>query len=70
MRTRTFDEWFSARHGEVVFKLNMLHLDVLCSTDFSPYLCNNNDDDGQRLTDVQMVDLVMKLCDKMVGRIV
>jgi hypothetical protein len=50
-----------------LFKLNMLHLDVLCSTDFSPYLCNNNNDDTQRMTDVQLVDLVMKLCDKMVS---
>ena len=52
----------------------MLHLDVLCSSELRPYLPKQKDDsikekkseDVRTLSDVELVDLIMKMCDKMV----
>lgn len=83
--TPNFDDWFSMRHREVMLKLKLLHLEVLCATDLTPFLPtrqsptdaqtstiseaavdSDDNDHDDILSDVQLVDLIMKICDKMV----
>jgi hypothetical protein len=61
LHSATFVGWFRERYRNVVHKLRLLHLDVLCTADLRGALQTNS------LPDVQLVDLMMKLSDKMVS---
>uniref|UniRef100_A0A914WA65 UDENN domain-containing protein n=1 Tax=Plectus sambesii TaxID=2011161 RepID=A0A914WA65_9BILA len=57
VESANFDGWLRQRRKEVDHKLQLLHLEVLCATDFSE--C-----DLPARHEVELVDLVLKLLDK------
>ncbi|KAJ8258307.1 hypothetical protein COCON_G00173190 [Conger conger] len=57
LRSPNFDGWFRTRRKEMTQKLEALHLEALCEEDLQQRI--------QKHTEVEMVDLVLKLKDKL-----
>ncbi|XP_005997825.1 DENN/MADD domain containing 6Aa [Latimeria chalumnae] len=58
LKSPNFDGWFRTRRKEMTQKLEALHLEALCDEDLSLWV--------QKHTEVEAVDLVLKLKDKLV----
>ncbi|KPP58700.1 hypothetical protein Z043_123451 [Scleropages formosus] len=54
-----FDGWYRLRHKEMTQKLELLHLEVICEADLQLWLKDKSE--------VEIVDLVLKLREKLVG---
>uniref|UniRef100_A0A914ZGA7 UDENN domain-containing protein n=1 Tax=Parascaris univalens TaxID=6257 RepID=A0A914ZGA7_PARUN len=60
MASKNFEGWLRCRRKDVDRQLRAAHLEVLCNADFSP-------DVLQGRHQVEIVDLVLKLCDRIRG---
>lgn len=59
LRSPNFDGWFRNRRKEMMQKLEALHLEALCEEDLQLRI--------QKHTEVETVDLVLKLKEKLVS---
>ncbi|KHN72432.1 Protein DENND6B [Toxocara canis] len=61
MASKNFEGWLRCRRKDVDRQLRAAHLEVLCNADFSPEVL-------QGRHQVEIVDLVLKLCDRIRGQ--
>lgn len=57
-RSPNFDGWYRQRHKEMTQKLETLHLEVICEADIETWMKDKSE--------VEIVDLVLKLRDKLI----